>query len=1104
MARAVTAVTAVHLLAALAPAASVTPPIVSSVWPQPQSASFGTTLLSVCDAATFSFSCNGACPAPLPAAFTRYSGLIFYAGASAASAVPPSSPQLCGVTVTIDADSPLALHVNESYTLRVPSDGTPAAIDAANQWGALRGLETLLQLVVWSPAAPAYTVTNAPVLIVDAPRFDVRGVLIDTSFNFLTVGRIKELLDSMPVTKSNVLHWHIVDDPAWPMESTTYPRFTSNGGPYAPVAMYSVANQADIAAYAWERGVMILYELDLPGHCASWGAGNSDLVVSCDGHQTLINPVGEPGDGRIYDVVDGLIREFSLRLGGFPLVHLGGDEVSDYHCWITSPEVQAWATKIGIDGQDPAALRTAFTRTIQGVVSNASLRSIFWEETFLGKFGVLENSIITPWVNPLTAGAATAAGHDVINYVGYYLDQWVPPARTDVDWYAANVSYGFIESWRLLYLYDPEQGVSPSSPGRVLGGVASAWGDNVDSSIGATGLLFPRALAVGEVLWSPASFTRAPAGDVESPALDAVRFRMERARCRLAQRGVNAAPVGIAGEYGFCWSPQWEDSGATPQQQSADVVSLSSGAFAAVLLAAALGGAGLVSLVSGVQSAGGIRVLVRSICARVYASPPADDAASLSKSMSAPRVIALDQFRGATMVGMLFVNLYYGRSGLPPFFSHGITYMSGPDLIEPAFHFCVGYALRLVVLKRLAGKGEGAAAARGDLFLQLLKTRVFGLILLSMFFSEGWGQFDSWSDIGGFSTWLLALVQNVQPYHTLLHIAFITVFTFVPMTLSWHWRAAQLVFSFALHCLIHFTFYFKWVKVYGLDEGGYFGFLGWSITALTGSIAHDIVVAASEPRSGGAPTDESFNAPLIEPRGAGAINDDSYYDAVDSEGNAQAVRTSRLSQAAGRLSVIGLGFMVIAYLFSCLGSVQSLNPVCYDGLRIYFWGGFGDEAPCRNVPVYGWGLVAPPFFVPDPTTNVVTMWTFTQRAGSATYHLFTAGTSITFFAFFVLVCEVGAPASWLRSATTRTVASYLGFRVGTDGRLRLRWHVADVFGENALAVYLLSDPLADHISDMLPDPCPNWYFLLWGEGLYFIVAFIATSYLRTHKLFLRL
>ena len=84
--------------------------------------------------------------------------------------------------------------------------------------------------------------------------------------------------------------------------------------------------------------------------------------------------------------------------------------------------------------------------------------------------------------------------------------------------------------------------------------------------------------------------------------------------------------------------------------------------------------------------------------------------------------------------------------------------MSGPDLVEPAFHFCVGFALRLVVLKRLGAAADDAAqwAPRAALFFQLLRTRVVGLIVLSMFFSEGWGQFDSWADIQrmGLGGWL--------------------------------------------------------------------------------------------------------------------------------------------------------------------------------------------------------------------------------------------------------------------------------------------------------------------------------------------------------------
>jgi hypothetical protein len=125
----------------------------------------------------------------------------------------------------------------------------------------------------------------------------------------------------------------------------------------------------------------------------------------------------------------------------------------------------------------------------------------------------------------------------------------------------------------------------------------------------------------------------------------------------------------------------------------------------------------------------------------------------------------------------------------------------------------------------------------------------------------------------------------------------------------------------------------------------------------------------------------------------------------------------------------------------------------------------------------------------------------TQRAGSSSYHLFTAGTSAALFALLLLLCETGlpVPAWWPAQA-----GSWLLGLHAEQGRLRLRWHVAEVLGENALAVYLLSDPVSDHVGDMLPADCPNWYFLLWGEGLYLAVVFLAASYLRKHKLFLRL
>lgn len=1084
------------------------PPIPSEVWPSPVSFTTGTSSLSICDSFTLACASSSICPDPLHDALIRYQSIIFFAGDPATA----FSSALCALQVFVDSDVPLSPSANESYTLNIPADGAPATLRASTQWGALRGLESFSQLIVWAgPDADegTYSITCAPITIIDFPRFSHRGVLLDTSFNFLTVPRILEVLDSMAVMKANILHWHIVDDPAWPMVSLTYPSFTSPGGsgPYAQVATYSIDDQTLIANYAWKRGIMILFELDVPGHSSSFAAGGSDLVIACDGHQTLINPVGEVGDGKsVYSVLAGLIKEFYGRLGspGLPWVHLGGDEVTDYYCWENSPAVASWAKSLNITN-DPISVRTAFTSRIQDVAKAAGLRSLFWEETYNGNFGLRENAIVTPWVSTDVAGKATSQGFDVLDYAGYYLDQWVPPAKTQPEWYLANVSYAYVDSFRYLYAYDPENGVSPESTGKSLGGVACAWGDNVDTSLGAVALLYPRALAVGEKLWSPADFTRISNVQEDDEFLDSVAGRMEHARCRLAQRGIGSSPVGVAGTYGFCWVPEWANT-STPTASSA----LSPLALIASLAAAAVGG-GLLLLLC---------IPSKRDAASAWLSEPSAQTKNINKGggSEASRMVALDQFRGVTMISMLFVNLYYGRAGpLAPFFSHGITFMSGPDLVEPAFHFCVGFALRLVVVKRLAASSSTDWwTSRWEIFKPLLFTRVAGLIILSMFVTEGWGQFDSWAELNGFSDWLTQLVQNRQPYHTLLHIAFITVWTFLAMSVNWQWRAAQLVFTAFLHAFLHATFYFRWIADYTLDEGGYFGFLGWSLEALVGSLCYDAVIfarnestsatspEATEPLLHGSDSSQERIDPGFlaakAPQYSGGLN------SSDSPRDSEALERAA-SSAAKKILVGSISLMTLAYALSCIGASGPgfLNPSCYDGQRVFFWGGFGAEVPCTGVPTIGntqW-LVAPPFYLPDPANNVVTMWTMTQRAGSVTYHIFSAGTSAALFAFFLFICEVGisAPSWW--HVIGGGASKLLG--VHSDGRnLTIRFHVAEVFGENPLAIYLLGDKLGDQIGSMLPNDSPAWYFIIWGEGLQLVIAYTCASYLRSHKLFLRL
>jgi hypothetical protein len=333
------------------------------------------------------------------------------------------------------------------------------------------------------------------------------------------------------------------------------------------------------------------------------------------------------------------------------------------------------------------------------------------------------------------------------------------------------------------------------------------------------------------------------------------------------------------------------------------------------------------------------------------------------------------------------------------------------------------------------------------------------------------------------------------------------------MTFSWRIRLAHLFLTSFLVILIQATFYFKWIKQYHLDEGGYFAFLGWSIAQLFGSFAHDVAMWAAADTaesdlelSGSLPAESQK---LLHSVASDSIN----FDHTTKVSRSIAKGRPRKWTACVSFACGGAFLSLLGYLVSGLGAVAPLTA-CYDGQRD-FWGGFGSEVPC---PTGGGGFSAhPPFVVPDESL-VVTMWSMTQRAGSFTYHLFTSGTSLMLLAVFYLVSEIGwrRPSWWndrigalvfglhCDSATDSTAIVESTHDSDSVATVRLRWHLLEVLGENSLAVYLMSDPVGDNITAMIPQDAPVWYFLLWGEVLYFAIIYVFTAYLRRHKLFLRL
>ncbi|KAJ1941410.1 Glucosamine-6-phosphate isomerase (Glucosamine-6-phosphate deaminase) (GNPDA) (GlcN6P deaminase), partial [Linderina macrospora] len=171
----------------------------------------------------------------------------------------PTSGSFGGVAVSVEnTNDALNLETDESYTLDIPVSGQ-ATLKAKTPYGALRGLETLSQLVVSNGASKA--IRNTPIHIEDSPFFPHRGLQIDTSRNYLSVSMIKRTLDAMSYNKMNVLHWHIVDSQSWPVESKTFPDLQKNGA-YSAKETYSHVQVKDIIQYAKNRGIRVIPEFD--------------------------------------------------------------------------------------------------------------------------------------------------------------------------------------------------------------------------------------------------------------------------------------------------------------------------------------------------------------------------------------------------------------------------------------------------------------------------------------------------------------------------------------------------------------------------------------------------------------------------------------------------------------------------------------------------------------------------------------------------------------------------------------------------------------------------------------------------------------------------
>jgi hexosaminidase len=374
-------------------------------------------------------------------------------------------------------ESVQSARADESYSLEVSP--TKIRLAAPSPLGILHGLETLMQLIDLDPESFFFPAVS----VQDRPRFSWRGLMIDAARHWQPVEVIKRNLDAMAAVKLNVLHWHLSDDQGFRVESKRFPKLQTQGsdGRY-----YTQAQLREVVAYASERGIRVVPELDMPGHTTAWFPGYPMLASAPGPYQIerkwgVFDPVMDPTREAVYAFLDSFLAEMAPL---FPdqYWHVGGDEVNGKQ-WNSSSRIAAFKKRHGIKSNEE--LQTYFNKRLVALLTKHGKKAIGWDEIL--NPDLPKSAVIQSWRGQNYLAQGAQKGYSGILSAGYYLDHLRPAAYH--------------------YQVDPvgQQTASLTTEQKalILGGEACMWGeyitaDNIDSRI------WPRTAAIAERLWSQA------------------------------------------------------------------------------------------------------------------------------------------------------------------------------------------------------------------------------------------------------------------------------------------------------------------------------------------------------------------------------------------------------------------------------------------------------------------------------------------------------------------------------------------------------------------------------------------------------------------------
>ncbi|MER6069352.1 beta-N-acetylhexosaminidase [Streptomyces sp. NPDC001817] len=408
----------------------------------------------------------------------------------------------------------------EAYQLC--ADGYLICIDGASEAGLFWGAQTFRQLL--GPEAfrrapvTGRTEWEFPAVTVrDAPRFRWRGLLLDVARHFMPKEGVLRYLDLMAAHKLNVFHFHLTDDQGWRIEIKRYPKLTETaswrarskfGHRASPLweekphgGYYTQDDIQEIVAYAAERHITVVPEIDVPGHSQAAIAaypelGNTDVIdttaLTVWDNWGISANVLAPTDTtlRFYE---GVFEEV-LELFPSQFVHVGGDECRKEQ-WTDSVTAKTRIAELGLADEDE--LQSWFIGHFDAWLAARGRRLIGWDEILEG--GLAKGAAVSSWRGYGGGIAAARAGHDVVmcpeQYV--YLDHRQAPGEGE------PVPIGFVRTLEDVYRFEPvPEGLTEEEARHVLGTQANVWTEVMEDTARVDYQTFPRLAAFAEVAWS--------------------------------------------------------------------------------------------------------------------------------------------------------------------------------------------------------------------------------------------------------------------------------------------------------------------------------------------------------------------------------------------------------------------------------------------------------------------------------------------------------------------------------------------------------------------------------------------------------------------------